>query len=129
MMNRDKFLNLLLWGNPHKWDDIVHWSDCAVYNEPAEPAGPCDCGAAKAHSRWWTYARHLWNIRRVRLQSIFRSRLRKLFFIYVYHPPRGLSIRARCTTRLIATDYFLPCAASTIGMRFHYPVVTMIIEL
>ncbi len=21
-----------------------HWSDCAVYNEPALPAGPCDCG-------------------------------------------------------------------------------------
>lgn len=22
-----------------------HWSDCAVHNEPALPAGPCDCGA------------------------------------------------------------------------------------
>ncbi len=21
-----------------------HWSDCAVYNEPAYPNGPCDCG-------------------------------------------------------------------------------------
>jgi hypothetical protein len=21
-----------------------HWSDCAVYNGPAFPAGPCDCG-------------------------------------------------------------------------------------
>jgi len=21
-----------------------HWSDCAVYNEPAYPAGPCNCG-------------------------------------------------------------------------------------
>ena len=21
-----------------------HWSDCAVHNEPAYPAGPCDCG-------------------------------------------------------------------------------------
>ncbi len=21
-----------------------HWSSCAVYNEPAFPAGPCDCG-------------------------------------------------------------------------------------
>lgn len=21
-----------------------HWSDCAVHNEPALPAGPCDCG-------------------------------------------------------------------------------------
>lgn len=23
----------------------VHASDCAVHNEPAYPAGPCDCGA------------------------------------------------------------------------------------
>lgn len=23
---------------------IQHWSDCAVHNEPAYPAGPCDCG-------------------------------------------------------------------------------------
>lgn len=25
-----------------------HWSDCAVYNEPASPAGPCDCGGFSA---------------------------------------------------------------------------------
>lgn len=24
---------------------VQHWSDCAVHNEPALPAGPCDCGA------------------------------------------------------------------------------------
>ena len=24
-----------------------HWSDCAVYNEPALPVGPCDCGGLK----------------------------------------------------------------------------------
>ena len=24
---------------------LVHQSDCAVHNEPAEPNGPCDCGA------------------------------------------------------------------------------------
>lgn len=24
-----------------------HTSDCAVHNEPAMPAGPCDCGAAE----------------------------------------------------------------------------------
>ena len=21
-----------------------HWSDCSIHNEPALPAGPCDCG-------------------------------------------------------------------------------------
>ncbi len=25
-------------------DDLLHWSDCAIYNEPAYPAGPCSCG-------------------------------------------------------------------------------------
>ena len=28
--------------------NLIHWSDCAIYNEPAYPAGPCDCGAAVA---------------------------------------------------------------------------------
>ena len=22
----------------------IHWCDCAIYNEPALPAGSCDCG-------------------------------------------------------------------------------------
>ena len=25
-------------------NDLGHWSDCAVHNEPAYPAGPCNCG-------------------------------------------------------------------------------------
>lgn len=25
-------------------DKPVHYSDCAIYNEPAYPAKPCDCG-------------------------------------------------------------------------------------
>ena len=28
-----------------------HASDCAVHNAPAEPRGPCDCGASALH-RW-----------------------------------------------------------------------------
>ena len=33
--------------------EIVHDSDCAVNNEPAFPAGPCDCGAeARAQRRY-----------------------------------------------------------------------------
>ena len=27
---------------------VVHASDCAGHNEPALPAGTCDCGAVKA---------------------------------------------------------------------------------
>jgi len=26
---------------------VQHWSDCAVHNGPAYPAGPCDCGMAQ----------------------------------------------------------------------------------
>lgn len=26
---------------------LLHHSDCAVYNAPAEPPGLCDCGAIK----------------------------------------------------------------------------------
>lgn len=28
------------------WMTVQHASDCATHNEPALPAGPCDCGAA-----------------------------------------------------------------------------------
>jgi hypothetical protein len=27
--------------------DKLHWSDCAVHNAPAYPAGKCDCGVAQ----------------------------------------------------------------------------------
>ena len=28
----------------HYGEPKEHWSDCAIYNEPAMEAGPCDCG-------------------------------------------------------------------------------------
>jgi hypothetical protein len=27
--------------------DKLHWSDCAIHNAPAYPAGECDCGVAQ----------------------------------------------------------------------------------
>ena len=30
---------------------MEHWSDCAVHNEPAYMAGPCDCGGITLRSR------------------------------------------------------------------------------
>ena len=29
-----------------------HWSDCAVYNEPAYPKGECDCGGFDPNNKW-----------------------------------------------------------------------------
>lgn len=43
---RDRLMSSL-WANG--WV-IQHASDCAVHNEPAMPAGPCDCGAEKARN-------------------------------------------------------------------------------
>jgi len=34
--------------------DKLHWSDCAVHNGPAYPAGPCDCGVAQEPVAWIT---------------------------------------------------------------------------
>ena len=31
--------------------DKLHWSDCAVHNGPAYPAGKCDCGVAQKTER------------------------------------------------------------------------------
>jgi hypothetical protein len=33
--------------------DKLHWSDCAVHNAPAYPAGPCDCGVEKEQEEDW----------------------------------------------------------------------------
>jgi len=40
--------------HPSEWmnaqpaqDPVKHWSDCAVHNGPAYPAGKCDCGVAQ----------------------------------------------------------------------------------
>lgn len=30
---------------------MEHWSSCAVHNEPAYPAGECDCGGITPYSR------------------------------------------------------------------------------
>ena len=32
-------------------EPVKHWSDCAVHNAPAYPAGPCDCGVAQEPER------------------------------------------------------------------------------
>ena len=58
---------------------IVHWSDCSVYNAPAFEPGPCDCGAAKAHKKWWSYAYHLFGIQVSALKMRIRTRLEILF--------------------------------------------------
>jgi hypothetical protein len=30
--------------------ELQHWSDCAVHNEPAFPAGECNCGGYKSEA-------------------------------------------------------------------------------
>ena len=36
-----------------KQESVQHWSDCAVHNGPAYPAGPCDCGVEKEPPSEW----------------------------------------------------------------------------
>lgn len=36
---------------------VLHWSDCATYNEPAFPNGPCNCGGFLDHSEFEPPAR------------------------------------------------------------------------
>ncbi len=35
------------YGKAHE-TSVEHWSDCSVHNEPAFPAGPCDCVGFKS---------------------------------------------------------------------------------
>jgi hypothetical protein len=34
-------------------EPVKHWSDCAVHNAPAYPAGECDCGVEKEQEEDW----------------------------------------------------------------------------
>ena len=34
-------------------ESVKHWSDCAVHNGPAYPAGECDCGVEKEQEEDW----------------------------------------------------------------------------
>ena len=55
---------------------VIHDSDCAVHNEPAYPAGPCDCGAeAKAQRRYLRFLYLRACTRLARLRNKFRYRL------------------------------------------------------
>ena len=38
---------------------VTHSSDCAVYNMPAYPAGPCDCGAVPAPNQFGPMPREM----------------------------------------------------------------------
>lgn len=53
-----------------------HASDCSIYNGPAEPAGPCDCGyELKVQRRYVSCAWRLFCNQAVRLQTRLRSRV------------------------------------------------------
>jgi hypothetical protein len=43
-MAADKLKPALVWPENKTFS---HWSDCAVHNAPAYPAGKCDCGVAQ----------------------------------------------------------------------------------
>lgn len=59
---------------------IQHNSDCAVHNEPAYPAGPCDCGAQlKAERRYWSWLSRLVCNQVARWRTSFRSWLGRRF--------------------------------------------------
>ena len=47
----DKLKPALVWPENKTFS---HWSDCAVHNGPAYPAGPCDCGVAQEPTEWRT---------------------------------------------------------------------------
>lgn len=52
----------------------MHDSDCAVHNEPALPAGPCDCGEQlRAERRYAAWLCRLACIQVARLQTRLRS--------------------------------------------------------
>ena len=56
--------------------EIMHDSDCAVYNEPAYPAGPCDCGAeARAKRQYVKMIYQMANSRAKRCKNIVRLKI------------------------------------------------------
>jgi len=51
-MAADKLQPALVWPENKTFS---HWSDCAVHNGPAYPAGKCDCGVAQKPVAWFRY--------------------------------------------------------------------------
>lgn len=71
-------LNQVIWPDtcqcPACRDGILHSAGCAVHRAPAEPVGPCDCGAlAKAERRYVTWAVQVVCTRLAGLQTELRS--------------------------------------------------------
>ena len=55
---------------------LVHDSDCAVNNEPAFPAGPCDCGAeARARHQYVRMLGQIFYKKVARCKNALRLRL------------------------------------------------------
>ena len=79
-----KLKNLILREPP-----VIHWSDCSFNNSPAYESGECDCGAVKAHSRWYSYLYHLFCIRVVRYRNTLRWRIKKIFLKLSTNPTHG----------------------------------------
>lgn len=57
----------------------AHWSDCALHNEPATLAGPCNCGAARSGRGFWTSLSHLVCIRGAHWRMRLRSWIGRVF--------------------------------------------------
>ena len=65
--------------------ETIHYSDCAVHNEPAYPAGECDCGAAKISKGGWLYPYHLFCFRSSPLRRFLMAKFKILFALPPYH--------------------------------------------
>jgi hypothetical protein len=60
-------------------DYVGHWSDCAVYNEPAFPQTECNCGWSKSQRKWYGRLYHLFYIRSCFLKRILLIKIKTLF--------------------------------------------------
>lgn len=61
----------------------IHLSNCALHNEPAYPAGECDCGAVIAEQGWFSSLRRSSCIRLLAWRNSVPSGAEKQFPIRV----------------------------------------------
>lgn len=74
---------------------LVHDSDCAVNNEPAFPAGPCDCGAeARAQRRFARMMGQIFYKKAARCKNALRLKLVRGFCRSKTAASKGLFLNA-----------------------------------
>lgn len=104
-----------------------HWSDCAVHNEPTEPAAPCDCNGLELS----VDDAHTPVVLRIALPGAMGDFLREMHregFIESHHLPADRLVADTAASDLINAHTWVTGRRNADGMNFDDALETAILE-